>query len=62
MIIEKYYPIYSVLNGMKEWTDIFEGETFAVFVKTKDLKQSYTAPHTDKKYYKDTLFDTSIKF
>lgn len=62
MIIEKYYPIYSVLNGMKEWTDIFEGETFAVFVKTKDLKQSYIAPPTDKKYYKDTLFDTSIKF
>lgn len=62
MIIEKYYPVYSVLNNNKGWVNVFDGETFAVFVRSELAKKSYILPSTNIQYYKDTLFDTSIKF
>jgi len=62
MIIEKYYPVYQVLTHSTDWANVYEGEVFGVFVKSKELKKSYTLPSNDIQYYKDTLFDTAIKF
>lgn len=62
MIIEKDYPIFSVLNKSQIWSNIYEGKRFGVFVKKDTLKKEYKQPSEDKKYYKDTLFDTDIKF
>ncbi len=62
MIIEKYYPVYNLLNTVQDWSNVYEAETFAVFVRTENLKKSYIMPSTNIQYYKDTLFDTSIKF
>ncbi len=62
MVIEKYYPIYEVLSKSKVWCNVFEGEAFGVFVPAGHKKQTYKMPSNDIQYYKNTLFDTSIKF
>ena len=62
MIIENDYPIYGVLKKSNIWSNIYEGKRFGVFVKKENVKKDYKMPSDDKKYYKDTLFDTDIKF
>lgn len=62
MIIEKDYPIFGVLNKSEIWDNIYEGKRFGVFVKKSGVKENYTLPPDEEKYYKDTLFDTDIKF
>lgn len=62
LIIEKYYPVYVMLNNHKDWKNVFDAESFAVFVKRENVKKNYILPSNDIQYYKDTLFDTSIKF
>ena len=62
MIIEKYYPVYDLLNTLKDWKNVYDAETFAVFVRAKDAKPTYLLPSEDIEYYKNTLFDTDIKF
>lgn len=62
MIIEKYYPIFEVLSKSKEWTRIYEGETFGVFIPSNKVQKEYKLPPEDRNYYKKTLFDTNIKF
>ena len=62
LIIEKFYPVYVMLNKLPEWTNVYETENFIVFVKTENKKKSYILPTNDKEYYKNTLFDTSVKF
>lgn len=62
MIIEKYYPIYDKLKNSENWAIAFEGEVFGVFVHKNELRSDYIMPSNDIKYYKDTLFDTDIKF
>lgn len=62
MIIEKYYPVYEVLSKSNTWCKIYEGETFGVFVPFKNKKDSYLQPSNDLNHYKNTLFDTDIKF
>lgn len=62
MIIEKYYPVYKFLKITKDWVDVYDAEYFAVFVRQKDLRKSYKQPTEDIRYYKNTLFDTDIKF
>ena len=62
MIIENDYPVYSVLKKSEIWTNIYEGKHFGVFVKKENLKTNYKQPSDDIQYYKDTLFDTDIKF
>lgn len=62
MIIEKYYPVFETLKAKKDWTLIFLGEYYGVFIKTKDIKDSYKLPSYDLKYYQKTLFDTNINF
>ena len=62
MVIEKYYPVYEVLSKSKFWCKIYEGQVFGVFIPEKDKKANYKQPSDDINYYKNTLFDTSIKF
>lgn len=62
MIIEKYYPIYAVLKKSKQWSNVYNGETFGVFVSSDKAKKDYKKPSDDINYYKNTLFDTTIKF
>lgn len=62
MVIENYYPVYKVLKRDKRWTCLFEGDLFGVFVPRWKEKSSYDVPTNDIKYYKNTLFDTRIKF
>ena len=61
MIIEKFYPVYKTLNELSEWSNVYETENFIVYVKSKDKKKNYILPTNDKEYYKNTLFDTSLK-
>ena len=62
MIIEKYYPVYQKLQSEPEWKLVYPTENYGVFVRTKDFKNKYTLPDNNLEYYKNTLFDTSIKF
>lgn len=66
IIIEKYYPVYNALLASKEWKLMYDGDKdFGVFVKSKDAKEiktAYKLPSNDLNYYKETLFDTDIKF
>ncbi len=62
LIIENYYPIYEKLNEMSEWSNIYETENYGVFIRTENKKNFYTAPDNSIDKYKNTLFDTSIKF
>lgn len=62
MIIEKFYPIYNVLNKNKNWKLIFADNFFGVFTRPNQVKKTYKTPSADLDYYKKTLFDTNIKF
>lgn len=62
MIIEKYYPVYDTLKNSEDWKLVFEGEVFGVFVQKDNLQADYSMPAKEIDYYKDTLFDTDIKF
>lgn len=62
MIIEKYYPVYNKLKNSKNWVLVYESKVFGVFVPYTKLRKSYILPSNDIKYYKNTLFDTGIKF
>lgn len=62
MIIEKYYPVFDALCKSKEWVKVYQGETFGVFLPAGKVKKEYKLPPEDKDYYKNTLFDTDIKF
>lgn len=62
MIIEKYYPVYNKLKNSNNWVLVYESKVFGVFVPYTKLKKSYILPSNDIKYYKNTLFDTGIKF
>ncbi len=62
IILEKYYPIYDRLNGEQEWENIYDTENFAVYVRSGQKKTEYIQPSDNQSYYKNTLFDTSIKF
>lgn len=62
MIIENYYPVYNVLKASDDWSAVYEGKTFGVFVPLTNVRKNYIQPSNDIKYYKDTLFDTDIKF
>lgn len=62
MIIEKDYPIFGLLNNNEDWAKIYDGKKFGVFTRKELVKPEYIQPSDDIKYYKDTLFDTDIKF
>ncbi len=62
MIIEKFYPVYNVLNKSKEWKLVYEGKNFGVFLPAKLADRHFVQPSDDIEYYKNTLFNTDIKF
>lgn len=62
MIIENMYPVYEKLKTSTEWKLIYEGKVFGVFVPKNYDTSSLKQPSNDIKYYKNTLFDTDIKF
>lgn len=62
MIIEKYYPVFDALDKSSEWVKVYQGESFGVFLPKHKVKKEYKQPSNDRKYYKNTLFDTDIKF
>lgn len=62
MIIENDYPIYDVLKKSNIWVNVFNGKRYGVFVRKKNLKNDYKLPTDNINYYRDTLFDTDIKF
>ncbi len=63
MIIEKSYPIYNVLKQKNEWSVVYEGRNFGVFLPTNIAKnKKFIQPTNDINYYKNTLFTTGIKF
>lgn len=62
MVIEKFYPVYGLLQKDKNWTIAYNDKFFVVFVKTKDAKTNYKNPSQKLDYYKKTLFDTNINF
>lgn len=62
IIVEKAYNVSKVLTALDEWVEVFDGGRYLVFVKKQDLKKSYIIPTKNIDYYKNTLFDTDIKF
>lgn len=62
MIIENYYPIYNVLLNSSNWNLVYKGTAFGVFLPQSKVKKNYIQPSNDINYYKNTLFDTGIKF
>lgn len=62
MIIENSYPVYEKLKQGNEWNAVYEGENFGVFLPISKAKKEFKQPTDDTNYYKNTLFDTDIKF
>lgn len=62
MLLEKYYPVYKSLKTKKDWKQVFEDDKYVVFIKSKNARKHYKTPSSDLNYYKQTLFDTDIKF
>lgn len=62
MILEKLYPVYNKLKNSKEWKAVYEGNTFGVFLPAKNANKKFIQPTNDINYYKNTLFNTDIKF
>mgnify|MGYP007069954633 CR=1 FL=1 len=62
MIIQKSYPVYEKLSNIKDWKLVYEGEMFGVFLPASRVKKEYILPSDNQQYYKDSLFNTGIKF
>lgn len=62
IIVEKSYPIYGVLDKSRTWKLVYKGEVFGVFLPIDKTKRQFIMPTDDIEYYKNTLFDTDIKF
>ncbi len=62
MIIEKNYPIFTVLKASKEWQLAYEGKYFGVFLPVNYHDKNFRKPTDNLEYYKNTLFTTGINF
>lgn len=62
MLIQKSQAVCSILEKDKNWKVVFEDDSFIVLVRSNKAKNVYKMPTNDIKYYKKTLFDTSINF
>ena len=62
MILEKSYPIYNKLKNDKIWKVVYEGKYFGVFLPQSYPDKNFKQPTNDINYYKNTLFNTGIKF
>ena len=62
IIIEKYYPIYNVLQKEGGWKLVYEDKSFGVFLPEEKANKKFIQPTDDLNYYKNTLFTTGINF
>lgn len=62
MILEKTYPVYSLVAGVGDWKLVYNGKTFGVFIKTALVEKKYKQPSSDLNYYQKKMFDTDISF
>ena len=62
IIVERMYRVSDKLLELPNWVKVYETKDFRIFIKKDLQKEKYIQPTNDLKYYKDTLFDTSIKF
>ena len=62
IILEKNYPAYKKIEASKDWKLVYEGRENGIFVRSNEVKPKYLIPNNDINYYKNSLFDTSIKF
>ncbi len=62
MILENMYPIYNKLKNSKDWTVVYEGAKFGVFLPASKAGRKFIQPTDNTNYYKNTLFNTDIKF
>ena len=62
MIIEKVYPVYNKLKNSDNWKIAYEGRNFGVFLPADKADKKFKQPSNDINYYKNTLFNTGIKF
>lgn len=62
IFLSKKQPIFEQIEKDKNWKIIFDDTANVVFVKSNKAKKSYKQPPDDLKYYRKTLFDTSIDF
>ena len=62
IIIEKYYPIYNVLQKEGSWKLVYHDKTFGVFLPASKANRKFVQPADDLNYYKNTLFTTGINF
>lgn len=62
MILEKSYPIFTVIKNSKEWKLVYEGQYFGVFLPAELANKTFKQPAEDLDHYKNTLFTTCINF
>ena len=62
IIIEKYYPIYNVLQKESDWVLVYSDKSFGVFLPEEKANKKFIQPTDDLNYYKNTLFTTGINF
>ena len=62
IIIEKYYPVYNVLQKEGDWKLVYEDKAFGVFLPKSKAARKFIQPTDDLNYYKNTLFNTGINF
>lgn len=62
MIIEKVYPVYNKLKNSDNWKIAYEDRNFGVFLPADKADKKFKQPSNDINYYKNTLFNTGIKF
>lgn len=62
ILVGKNYPVNSKLLKSSEWKKIFEDNSTALYIKTKDVKKEYKYPSRRLSDYKKTLFYTDADF
>lgn len=62
VIVEKFYPIYSLMLSRPDWVQIFQDTHYGLFIKSDKAKKTYKLPPMDIQYYKQTVFDTDLDF
>ncbi len=63
ILLEKYYGTYNLIKNLEDWTLVFEGTNFGVFVKKGKInKNSLVDPNNKLEFYQKTIFNTDINF
>jgi len=57
-----YNNVYEKMQTQQDWIKVYDTKIFSVFIRKELKKEEYIQPTEDVRYYKNTLFDTSVKF